>query len=141
MKLRYAPADVKSAEQVMEFLGINERVFKALQAALQTTHPMSLDQSFRADREEGSMLSEVIADPTSEPDLTLVDLELAAARIEALLLPSESELLKLAAEGRTQVAIARQLGITKSAVRHRLGEARNRVRAIAPELQELVTAA
>lgn len=128
-RLSYAPPDVKTKRQVMDYLEIDEKAYQRLQLALASQFPVSLDATHQRNEDSTTTpLSEQLADPASEPNLDALDRELAIAALEASGLHQELELLTLKVSGESLDSLANQTNLSRTVVSNRLQAAKARLR-------------
>lgn len=120
-----------------------ERIADALMVSARAKQLLSLDAAARNGDEEGSRLSEMIADHrTTHDPLDVLDREMAIAAMQdavALLPERERELLELQMQEQSLAAVARRKGTSRQALQQRVDVARRRIKrhlegaAIVPE--------
>lgn len=133
-RLRFAPPEaVATRSAVMEFLGVTEAQLQALQLAMAARRISSLDARVTYSGDcDASQLSEFVADPASEPDLTTLDYEMA---VEALgeALPDDLALVERSLHTSFS-QIGEDMGVSRTIVSQRLARAKLRLRTVGSNL-------
>jgi DNA-directed RNA polymerase sigma subunit (sigma70/sigma32) len=139
---KYRPEGMTVDEFCQQWELTRERLLRELQHAARASCA-SLDAPTRGGGNEGdgSNLFELIPDHGSEPSVQGLDLELAVARLEAVL-PNELGLVRRWVGGMTRREIAEADGLSSQGVGHRLSVCRTKLQAAAgPEALELLEGA
>ena len=143
-KAHFAPAEVKSSRLALQdYLNATDAEMARLEYAMATLRPSSLDQHCRSgDDEAGSQLGDLLADPHSEPNLDLQDLQAAVAALRAApgISSGELALLELSVEGHTPAALAELTGETKWSTINGINRTKKRCAAYLGEYRDLVAA-
>lgn len=138
MKLHFAPSTLRP-DQVPAYLGLTPRQYVEFQQALLAHLPHSLDQPLASSRDADDLcLAACLASP-EDPSLAEAELREACSRLQAQL-PQDFALIRRITSGDSQSELAREYGVSRNVISRRIERSRLRLRALEPDLRELVDA-
>ena len=137
LKLHFAPSHLRG-EELAEHLGVKPEQLQRLQSDLRQSNVISLDRPMVEGSGDSTPLADCIAAPVDQ-SLTYVELDASTQRLRRVA-PQEMQLLDRLAQGESESAVARSLGITRQALHRRIHQSRQRLRLVDPDASHLLEA-
>jgi RNA polymerase sigma factor (sigma-70 family) len=137
LKLHFAPPHLQG-EALAAHLEVSPDQLQELLATLRGARVVSLDRPIELGSGDVLPLSECVAAPPDQA-LTWVELDAATQRLRGSA-PADMAVLDRLAQGETESAVARSLGISRQALHRRVHQSRKRLRLVDPDARVLLEA-